>query len=329
MLALSVVARRRPPRRAAAALGRRPGAAGAQQSTSLLGDPPLELTDEPPPGNTTMLAANGEVITSFYEENRAPVAGDQIAQVMKHAMVAIEDARFYEHGGLDVQGTLRALVTNIAAGEVQEGGSTLTQQLVKQTLLQTATTAGGAGRRDRADRSAASSARPGWRWRSRTPTARTRLLTRYLNIVYFGQNAYGVQPAARAFFGVDAAGADPAPGRAAGRPRAEPDRRRPVRRPRGRDGPAQPGADAHGRAGLHHAGRAGRRRSPRRSACAPAPAPRRGCVEASVGAYVCDFVQRYLIQTLRPDPGAARARRLHHPDDAATPSCSAPATPPS
>src|SRR3954454_11206104 len=115
-------------------------AVAAQQSTGLLGDPPEELTDQPPAGNTTMLAANGEVITSFYRENRAPVAGDQIAPVMKQAMVAIEDARFYEHGGLDVQGTLRAALTNLAAGGVQEGGSTLTQQLVKQTLLQTART---------------------------------------------------------------------------------------------------------------------------------------------------------------------------------------------
>ena len=55
-------------------------------------------------------------------------------------MVDIEDSRFYEHSGVDVQGTLRALVTNLAAGSVQEGGSTLTQQLVKQTLLQTADT---------------------------------------------------------------------------------------------------------------------------------------------------------------------------------------------
>src|SRR3954466_3442120 len=89
-------------------------ALAAQQSTSLLGDPPLELTDEPPAGNTVMLAANGEEITRFYDENRQPVAPDQIAEIMKQAMVAIEDARFYEHGGLDVQGTLRALITNIA-----------------------------------------------------------------------------------------------------------------------------------------------------------------------------------------------------------------------
>src|SRR4051794_9236901 len=106
-------------------------AIAAQQSTSFLGEPPLELTDAPPPGNTVMLAANGEVITHFYQENRAPVSSDAIPDVMKHAMVAIEDARFYEHGGLDVQGTARAVVTNLASGEVMEGGSTLTQQLVK------------------------------------------------------------------------------------------------------------------------------------------------------------------------------------------------------
>src|SRR3954465_4078140 len=58
-------------------------ARAAQQSTSLLGDLPEELTDQLPAGNTTMVAANGELITSFYKENRAPVAGDQIAEVMK------------------------------------------------------------------------------------------------------------------------------------------------------------------------------------------------------------------------------------------------------
>src|SRR4029450_3926243 len=62
----------------------------AAQSGSLLGAPPVELTDEPPAPGSVMLAANGELITSFYQENRAPVTGDQIAEVMKHAMVAGE-----------------------------------------------------------------------------------------------------------------------------------------------------------------------------------------------------------------------------------------------
>src|SRR3954469_22959291 len=175
----------------------------AAQSSSLLGDAPAELTDEPPAGNTTMLAANGELITSFYEQNRAPVTSDQIAPVMKHAMVAIEDARFYEHNGLDVEGTVRALVKNIAAGEVQEGGSTLTQQLVKQTLLQSA--------RTQEERDAAIEESVGRKLREarlalalEDSYSKDEILTRYLDIVYFGQNAYGVQPAARTFFGVDA-----------------------------------------------------------------------------------------------------------------------------
>src|SRR4051794_41704485 len=112
----------------------------ARNSASLLDALPSALTDRVPAGNTKVLAADGSVITEFYSNDRTPVTSDQIADVMKQAQVDIEDSRFYEHNGLDVQGTLRALVTNVAAGSVREGGSTLTQQLVKQTLLQTAAT---------------------------------------------------------------------------------------------------------------------------------------------------------------------------------------------
>ena len=121
-----------------------------------------------------MLAADGSLITKFYTNNRTPVASDQIADVMKQALVDIEDSRFYEHNGLDVQGTVRALVKNVAAGSVQEGGSTLTQQLVKQTLLQTATTPRGAAGGRPSRPSAASSRRPGWPWRWSRRTPRTR-----------------------------------------------------------------------------------------------------------------------------------------------------------
>ncbi|MGY1762241.1 transglycosylase domain-containing protein [Geodermatophilus sp. SYSU D00779] len=271
-------------------------AVAAQQSTSLLGDLPTELTVDAPPANTVLLAANGEVITSFYEENRAPVTGDRIAEVMKQAMVAIEDARFYEHHGLDVQGTARALMTNIAAGGVQEGGSTLTQQLVKQTLLQTADTP--------EERRAATEQTLGRKLREarlalalEDSYSKDELLTRYLNIVYFGQNAYGVQPAAQAFFGVDAAALTlPQAALLAGlaqsptqddpftNPEAATARRNEVlsrMAEQGRVSPADAAAAQAAPLGL-----------------APAPAPRRGCVEATVGAFVCDFVQRYLVQEL-------------------------------
>ena len=274
-------------------------AIAAQQSSSLLGDPPVELTDEPPAGNTVMLAADGELITSFYEENRAPVAGDQIAEVMKQAMVAIEDERFYEHAGLDVQGTLRALVTNIASGSVQEGGSTLTQQLVKQTLLQAAVAAG-----DGEEIVAATDKTVGRKLREarlalalEDTYSKDELLTRYLNIVYFGQNAYGVQPAARALFGVDAAALTlPQAALLAGLVRSPvaddpflyPElatvRRNQVLSRMARQGYITPEQELEAAAaplGL-----------------APAPPPRRGCVQASVGAYVCDYVQKYLTQEL-------------------------------
>src|SRR4051812_39899851 len=185
------------------------GGAGlvARNSSSLLDALPVELTDETPSGNTKVLAADGSEITEFFANNRTPVTPDQISDVMKQAIVDIEDSRFYEHNGLDVQGTLRALAKNLAAGQVEEGGSTLTQQLVKQTLLQTADTAeerqqaveqngpAGVARKLREARLALA---------LEQTYSKDEILTRYLNIAYFGQGAYGIQAAAQAYFSVNA-----------------------------------------------------------------------------------------------------------------------------
>src|ERR671920_610702 len=114
-----------------------PGLA-VRSSADLLAPLPGVLSDETPAGNSVVLAADGSPITWFYRNNRVPVTAEQIAPIMKQALVDIEDSRFYEHRGLDVEGTLRALFRNLRAGTVLEGGSTITQQLVKQTLLQTA-----------------------------------------------------------------------------------------------------------------------------------------------------------------------------------------------
>jgi membrane peptidoglycan carboxypeptidase len=176
----------------------------ARNSATLLDALPVELTDKTPAGNTKVLAADGSLITNLYKNNRTPVTPDQIAPVMKQALVDIEDSRFYDHNGLDVQGTMRALVKNVAAGSVQEGGSTLTQQLVKQTLLQTATSP--------EDRQAATEQNVGRKLREarlamavEETFSKDEILTRYLNIVYFGQGAYGVQAAAQKYFSVNAA----------------------------------------------------------------------------------------------------------------------------
>ena len=180
----------------------------ARNSASLLDALPVELTDATPAGNSRVLAADGSLITNFYAHNRTVVASDQIADVMKQALVDIEDSRFYEHNGLDVQGTLRAAVTNVAAGSVQEGGSTITQQLVKQTLLETADSAEerqeaieqdgveGLSRKLREARLALA---------LEETYPKDEILTRYLNIVYFGQGAYGIQAAAQQYFSVNAA----------------------------------------------------------------------------------------------------------------------------
>src|SRR3954470_5185768 len=271
-------------------------ALGAQRSTGLLGAPPVELTDQPPPGNSVLLAANGEVMTQFYDQNRAPVTGDQIADVMKKAIVAIEDARFNEHHGLDVQGTLRALLTNIASGGVQEGGSTLTQQLVKQTLLQTAATP--------EERDAAVEQTVGRKLREarlalalEDKYSKDEILARYLDIVYFGQNSYGVQPAAHAYFGIDAAALNlPQAALLAGLVQS-PTHDDPFTDPEAatarRDEVLSRMAD-QGYISDQQAAEA----SAAPLALTPGPPPRRGCVQASVGGYVCDFVQKYLINTL-------------------------------
>src|SRR4030095_14154717 len=78
---------------------------GARNSASLLDALPVELTDKTPAGNSRLLAADGSLITNFFTNNRTPVAADAISEVMKQALVDIEDSRFYDHNGLDVQGT--------------------------------------------------------------------------------------------------------------------------------------------------------------------------------------------------------------------------------
>src|ERR687890_796978 len=175
----------------------------ARSSASLRGALPVELTDQTPAGNSRVLAADGSLITNLYANNRTPVTADQISDIMKQALVDIEDSRFYDHNGLDVQGTARALMKNLAAGSVQEGGSTLTQQLVKQTLLQTAETD--------EERQAATEQTPGRKLREarlalalEQTYSKDEILTRYLNIAYFGHGAYGIQAAAQKYFSVNA-----------------------------------------------------------------------------------------------------------------------------
>ncbi|SDF62436.1 Membrane carboxypeptidase (penicillin-binding protein) [Blastococcus aurantiacus] len=268
----------------------------ARNSASLLDALPVELTDATPVGMSKVVAADGTLITNLYEKNRTPVTSDQIADVMKQALVDIEDSRFYEHNGLDVQGTMRALVRNLAAGSVQEGGSTLTQQLVKQTLLQTADSAEG--------RDAATEQTPARKLReARLALAleetydKDEILTRYLNIVYFGKGAYGIQAAAQRYFSVDAADLTlPQAAMLAGL----------VQSPF-YDDPIDNPEKAQVRRNQvlarmldleHITEQEYRDIAPTPVAITPGLAPPNGCIDASIGAFFCDYALKHLTQDL-------------------------------
>ncbi|MEO3871629.1 transglycosylase domain-containing protein [Nonomuraea sp. B12E4] len=159
--------------------------------------------EEPLAQVTRLLDKDGRQFAQFYEANRTNVPLAAVAPVMRKAIVAIEDARFYEHGGLDVRGTFRALLTNTQAGGIRQGGSSLTQQLVKNILVESARTD---AERDRAR--APNLARKFTELRLALALEKKyrkdEILERYLNIAYFGAGAYGVEAAARRFFSTSA-----------------------------------------------------------------------------------------------------------------------------
>ena len=175
-------------------------AATANDVTRDVVELPLELDDQPNPQTTRLYASDGTLLAYFYEENRQDVPLDQIADTMQNAIISIEDNRFYQHGALDLKGTLRALVNNASDGQTQ-GGSTITQQLVKLTLVQQATT-----KEQIRAATAKSTARKVRELKLainyEESHTKKEILERYLNIAYFGDSAYGVNAAAYHYFSV-------------------------------------------------------------------------------------------------------------------------------
>jgi membrane peptidoglycan carboxypeptidase len=160
---------------------------------------PAALLMEPLPQRSRLLDRHGNEVALFYDQYRIVVQLEDVAPVMQEAVLAIEDHRFYEHGPLDMQGTLRAFVQNQAQDEVVQGGSTITQQLVKLTLVNQAET--------EAKEDAATE--PTYERKLRElryavglerDYEKSWILERYLNLAYFGDGAYGVEAAARHFF---------------------------------------------------------------------------------------------------------------------------------
>ena len=115
------------------------GGAGLMAKSTADGATPLKLDEPPLPQRSTILASDGTTkIAQFYTENRVDVSLDQVSPTMQKALIDIEDSRFYQHGPLDLKGTLRALVRNQASGNTGQGGSSITQQYVKNVLFETA-----------------------------------------------------------------------------------------------------------------------------------------------------------------------------------------------
>ncbi|MBC7557938.1 MAG: penicillin-binding protein [Dermatophilaceae bacterium] len=179
--------------------------AAAKQGVKVFDDLPGEFTQNPLSEQSRILASDGTLIATPYDENRVIVPLSQIAPVMRQAQIAIEDNRFYEHGGVDPQGVGRALVSNLRGGDTQ-GASTLTQQYVKITLQENAL------RNDNVAAAKAATAKNYTRKLQELKYAVTlektltknQILQGYLNLVYYGGQAYGVEAASRHFFGVKA-----------------------------------------------------------------------------------------------------------------------------
>ena len=167
---------------------------------------PSDFTLTPLSQQSRILASDGTLIATPYDENRIIVPLAQIAPVMRQAQIAIEDSRFYQHGGIDPLGVSRAFISNLAGGNTQ-GASTLTQQYVKITLQENAL------RNHDTAAAAAATAKSYTRKLQELKYAITleknltknQILEGYLNIVYYGDQTYGVEAAARHYFGVSAA----------------------------------------------------------------------------------------------------------------------------
>jgi membrane peptidoglycan carboxypeptidase len=151
--------------------------------------------------SSTILDRNGHLIATLFTENRRPVKLREIPKHAQDALIAIEDNRFYEHRGVDVKGTARALARNSSSGSVQQGGSTLTQQYVKNMLIESASSEEGQKAAvQRSLRRKIQEAR--YALYLEQHMTKQEILEGYFNIAYYGSGVYGIGTAASHYFGV-------------------------------------------------------------------------------------------------------------------------------
>lgn len=148
--------------------------------------------DRTPPETTRIFARDGRLVATLYRENRTYRQLDEISPTMIQALVAIEDARFFQHNGVDLRGVARAAVANLRSGTIQEGASTISMQLARILFLTQETSFWRKAREALLAR------------KLEQRMSKSEILERYLNEVYFGSGAYGVAAAASLYFGVQA-----------------------------------------------------------------------------------------------------------------------------
>ncbi|WP_410593476.1 transglycosylase domain-containing protein [Amycolatopsis sp. lyj-23] len=178
------------------------GAAGvmSNQASETVEKTSSDLADIPPPLVTTVTDSTGKPIATLYDQYRLPITENQINEAMKWALVSVEDKRFYEHHGVDWQGTLRAAVSNTTGADTQ-GASTLTQQLTKNYLINVVYRTDPIGQKKAQEQSISRKLKEARiAIQLETKLTKQQILANYLNIVEFSRQIFGIGAAAHAYF---------------------------------------------------------------------------------------------------------------------------------
>ncbi|MFF7990787.1 transglycosylase domain-containing protein [Kitasatospora xanthocidica] len=185
------------PAAGAVGLGAKSGAEGFESIPDDFKTPPLTQA-------TQIFDANGGLIAKVYERDRTVLTADQMSPLMRQAQVDIEDARFYEHGAVDLKGVLRAVTKNAESGATVQGASTLTQQYVKNVNVEKAGDDPEAVREAQRKTLGRKIQELRYAIKLEEDLTKEQILTNYLNITFYGHQAYGIQAAAQRYFSKDA-----------------------------------------------------------------------------------------------------------------------------
>ena len=177
----------------------------ATSSITFFDDLPDEMTVGTPALSSKVLASDGSLIATFYDQNRTEVPLENISSFMKDAVIAVEDSRYYDHGGIDTKGLARSVVSMVKGGS-RQGASTITMQYVNNVIIQTYAANGEYEKVKQGD-----DKEIGDKVREiklaiamEKKHSKDEILQGYLNWVFFANNNYGIESAASFYFGVHA-----------------------------------------------------------------------------------------------------------------------------